>query len=206
MHCRKQDRMKLIASLAALGFAMGSLPALAQQKSEAKKPTTAGAPMAAIKPPAELAKLDDMAGTWKCTSKMHLPPEMGGEQTGTSTMTIKKDMSGFWMVGQWKMDKTKTMPAMTGTIYWGYDPADQKFVEVGLDSTGSWMRGTSDGPQNGTWVWNEEGTMMGKKSKTRTTVNQKTPNATQVKMEMEAEPGKWVPMGEDDCKKAGGKA
>jgi len=206
MYCRKQDRMKLIASLAALTFAIVAPLALAQEKSEGKKPTAGGAPMGAITPPAEMAKLDSMAGTWKCSSKMHLPPEMGGEQSGTSTMTIKKDMSGFWMVGQWKMDKSKTMPEMKGTIYWGYDPADKKFVEVGVDSTGSWMRGTADAPQNGTWVWNEEGTMMGKKAKTRTTVNQKTPNATQVKMEMEAEPGKWVPMGEDDCKKAGGRA
>jgi hypothetical protein len=126
---------------------------------------------------------------------------MGGEQTGKSTMTIKKDLSGYWMVGQWKMDKTKTMPEMKGNIYWGYNTADKQFVELGIDSTGGFMNGTSNGPQNNTWVWTEEGVMMGKKAKTRTTVTQTSPNATQVKSEMEAEPGKWVPMGEDDCKK-----
>jgi hypothetical protein len=206
MHC-KQDGMKIIASLAALGFAVGSPSALAQEKSEAKKSTAAGASMGVPKPAPELAKLNSMIGTWKCTSKMHLPPEMGGEQTGKSTMTIKKDMNGYWVVGQWKMEKTKSMPEMKGTLYWGYDPVDKKFVEVGVDSTGSLMRGTTDGPQNGTWVWDEDGTMMGKKSKTRTTVNQKSPTSTEVKTEMEAEPGKWVPMGEDNCRKqAGGSA
>src|SRR5712664_329006 len=90
---------------------------------------------------------------------------------------------------------------MKGTIHWGYDPADKKFVELGVDSTGSYMHGTSDGPQGGTWVWNEDGMMMGKKMKSRTTVTQKTPDTTQVKFESEMEPGKWVPMGEDDCKK-----
>ncbi len=90
MLCRKQNRMTLIASLAVLTFAVGAPSALAQEKSDAKKPT-AGASMPALKPAPELAKLNSMAGTWKCTSKMHMPPEMGGEQTGKSTMTIKKD-------------------------------------------------------------------------------------------------------------------
>ncbi len=201
MLCRKQNRTTLVASLAALALALGSPLALAQDK--AKKPS-GGAAMSAPTPPAELAQLNSMIGNWKCSSKMHLPPEMGGEQSGTSTMTIKKDMGGYWVVGQWKMGKTKTMPEMRGTLYWGYDAADKKFVELGVDSTGGHMRGTSDGPQSGTWVWNEEGTMMGKKMKTRTTVTQKTPDTTQVKAEMEAEPGKWVPMGEDDCKKQSG--
>ncbi|HXN41502.1 MAG TPA: DUF1579 family protein [Myxococcaceae bacterium] len=205
MLCRKQDRMTLIASLAVLAFAIGTPSALAQEKSDAKK-STAGASMPALKPAPELAKLNSMAGSWKCTSKMHMPPEMGGEQTGKSTMTIKKDLNGYWVVGNWKMEKTKTMPTMNGTIYWGYDTADKKFVELGVDSTGSYMHGTSAGPQGGTWVWDEDGVMMGKKNKTRTTVNQKSPSATEIKFEMEAEPGKWVPMGEDSCKKSGGSA
>jgi hypothetical protein len=196
--------MKIIASLAALGFAVGSPPALAEEKPQAKKSTPAGTSMGAPVPPPELAKFNNMTGTWKCVSKMHLPPEMGGEQTGKTTMIIKKDMNGYWMVGQWKMEKTKTMPEMKGTIYWGYDVAEKKFVEFGVDSTGSMTRGTSDGPQNGKWVWDEDGTMMGKKSKTRTTVTEKSPTITEVRAEMETEPGKWAPMGEDDCKKQPG--
>jgi hypothetical protein len=42
--------------------------------------------------------------------------------------------------------------------------------------------------------------------KSRTTVTHKTPVTTQVKSEIEAEPGKWVPMGEDNCKKQEGRA
>src|SRR5262249_48674245 len=91
-------------------------------------------------------------------------------------------------------------------FYWGYDAAEKKFVELGVDNGGTYMHGTSDGPQSGVWVWNEEGTMMGKKMKSRTTVTQKTPDTTQVKSEMEAEPGKWIPMGEDDGKKQSGSA
>src|ERR1700682_2281230 len=124
MFCRKQNRMTLIASLVALAFVVGSPLAFAQDKAEGKKPSGGGAMPA---PPAELAKLNSMGGNWKCSSKMHLPSEMGGEQTGSSTMMIKKDMGGYWLVGQWKMAKTKTMPEMKGTIYWGYDPAEKNF-------------------------------------------------------------------------------
>src|SRR5262252_5018189 len=101
MHCRKQDRMTLLLSLAVLGFALGSPSAVAQEKKAAKK-APAGAAMAAPTPPAELAQFNSMTGNWKCSSKMHLPPEMGGEQTGSSTMTIKKETGGYWLVGQWK--------------------------------------------------------------------------------------------------------
>ncbi len=205
MHCGKQNRMTLLVSLAVVAFALGRPWAVAAEKTPAKKPSGEAA-MAAPTPPPELAQLNSMIGNWKCASKMYLPPDMGGEQTGTSTMAIKKDMGGYWLVGQWKMGKTKTMPEMKGTFYWGYDQADKRFVEFGADSTGGYLRGATDGPQNGTWVWNEEGTMMGKKMKSRTTVTHKTPDTTQVKTEMEAEPGKWVPMGEDDCKKQAGSA
>jgi hypothetical protein len=201
MHCRNQDRIRLAVSLAALAFALASTAVLAQGQPSEKKGSNG---MPKMSPPTELSQMNKMVGNWKCTSKMHLPPEMGGEQTGSSTMVIKKDLSGYWLVGLWKAAKTKTMPEMKGTWFWGYDSAEKKFVELGVDSTGSYMRGTSDGPQGGTWTWTEEGTMMGKKTKSRTTVSQKTPDSTQVKMEIEAEPGKWVPMGEDDCKKQGG--
>src|SRR5712692_6928183 len=194
MHCHTQNSIRFVVSLAGLALAFGSPLVLAQDKPDAKK-LSAGAAM------------NTMVGTWKCSSKMHLPPELGGEQTGSTTMTIKKDLGGYWLVGQWKTGKTKTMPEMKGTIHWGYDPADKKFVELGVDSAGSYMHGTSDGPQGGTWVWNEDGMMMGKKMKSRTTVTQKTPDTTQVKFESEMEAGKWVPMGEDDCKKQpGGRA
>jgi hypothetical protein len=45
-----------------------------------------------------------------------------------------------------------------------------------------------------------------KRAKTRTTVTQTSPNATQIKSEMEVEPGNWVPLGEDACKKQAGSA
>jgi len=195
----------IIALLAAFTFAAGSPLAFAQDKPESKKPS-GGAAMPAPTPPPELAQLNSWVGSWKCTSQMRLPPEMGGEQSGAYTIAFKKDLGGYWLVGQMKMGKTKSMPEMKATYYLGYDSVEKKFVELSVDSAGSYMRGVSNGPQSGTWVFNEEETMMGKKMKSRTTITQKTPDTGQLKTEIEAEPGKWVPMSENDCKKQGGRA
>ena len=169
-----------------------------------KKEATSGNSQAQMKPPPELQQLNGFVGSWKCTGKMHMPPEMGGEQTMSSTMTIKKDMNGYWFVGQWKSEKTKTMPEMKGTMMWGYNVVDKKFVEMGVDSGGGMMHGTSQGPEGNKWVWNEDGVMMGKKMTTRTTVTLTNPSELEVRGEVEAEPGKWMPMEEDSCKKAKG--
>ncbi len=93
---------------------------------------------------------------------------------------------------------------MKGTMMWGYNPVDKKFVEMGVDSSGGMVSGTSQGPEGSNWVWNEEGVMMGKKMKTRTTVTLTNPCQLDVSAEVESEPGKWMPMEEDSCKKEKG--
>jgi len=183
-------------SVAALAAEKGEKAAAKGEKAEGK-----GSAPAAMKPPTEIRELNDMVGNWKCDSKMHMPPDMGGEQETKSTMTIKKALDGYWLTGDWKSEKTKKMPSMKGTMIWGYDPVDKRFVEMGVDSTGAMWHGTSTGLQNDKRIWNEEGVMMGKKAKMRTTVTQKGTKEVTVVAEMEAEPGKWVPMGEDHCKK-----
>src|SRR5258708_16321639 len=116
MHCRRQSSIGFVVSLAGLALVFGSPLAVAQDKPGAKK-SSAGA---AMRPPAELAQMNTMLGTWKCSSKMHLPPEMGGEQTGSTTMVIKKDLGGYGLVGQWETGKTKARPGMEGKVTGGY--------------------------------------------------------------------------------------
>jgi hypothetical protein len=48
------------------------------------------------------------------------------DTVSVSTMTIKKEMNGYWLVGQWRSEKTKTMPEMKGTMMWGYNVVDKK--------------------------------------------------------------------------------
>ena len=50
-------------------------------------------------------------------------------------------------------------------------------------------------------VFAEDGSMMGKAMKTRTTITKKSDKETEVLGEVETEPGKWAMMFNDTCKK-----
>lgn len=171
-----------------------ALPAVAEEAAKAAAP-------AKPTPPEEMAKLANMVGTWKCAGKMHLPPEMGGEQASQSRLTVKKDLDGFWLAVGFQIDKPKNFPGGKASMIWGFDPLEKKYVEHGFDSAGNWWRSTSDGVKDSKWVWDGEGVMMGKKTKMRVTVTEKNAKEVGVASEMEAEPGKWIAMGEDTCKK-----
>ncbi|TMB25669.1 MAG: hypothetical protein E6J62_21290 [Deltaproteobacteria bacterium] len=66
------------------------------------------------------------------------------------------------------------------------------------------MHGTADASDGDKVVWNEEGTMMGKPSKTRTTVTMKGKSALDLAFDAQGEGGTWAPMGKESCTKGGG--
>jgi hypothetical protein len=140
-----------------------SLAAAAQQKKAAAphpKPD-----------PALVQAFGSAVGKWKCTGNTTLPQEMGGGQLKTrGTMTIRREVGGFAYSGDYKMAKNKAFPGMRVRIMWTYDPAAKKFYELSADDTGSAVRGESDGYKDGKMVWSEEGTMMGKPTKSTTTI------------------------------------
>ena len=139
-----------------------SLAAGAQQKKAPPRP----------KPdPALVQAFGSAVGTWKCTGNTTLPQEMGGGQLKTrGTMTIRREVGGFAYSGDYKMAKNKAFPGMRARIMWTYDPAAKKFYELSADDTGGAARGESDGYKDGKLVWSEEGTMMGKATKSTTTI------------------------------------
>ena len=155
--------------------------------------------------PALTKAFGDSVGSWRCKGKMMLPKEMGGGQVDTrSSMTIRRELNGFAYSGEWKSEKNKAFPAMQGKMTWTYDASSKKLSEFSVDSFGDVMRGEGDAAQDGTVVWNEEGTMMGKPSKTRTTVTMKGKNALDLAFDSQGEGGTWAPMGKDSCTKGGG--
>ena len=108
----------------------------------------------------------------------------------------------FTGIASWKMEKNAAAPAGgKGTMHWGFDSGKNKLVESGFDNMGSAWSGTSDGEKAGITVWTEEGTMMGRPAKTRTTVTRKSPTQVTLTTEIEAKPGAWQKLGEDTCKK-----
>jgi hypothetical protein len=167
-----------------------SVAAAAQDKS-AQKP-------AAPKPdPALVQAFGSAVGTWSCSGTTNMPKDMGGGQLKTkSKMTIRREAGGFAYSGEYTMAPNKAFPGMKGRMLWTYDPAAKKFYELAADSTGGAMRGESDGFKDGKMVWNQEGTMMGKASKSTTTITQKGKKAIDIDFQM----GDMT--GTDHCKKS----
>lgn len=182
----------LIFAISAIAFA-----AQAQQN----QPKSAQGP----RPDPALSKaFADSVGSWTCKGKMTLPKEMGGGELDTrSSMTIKKELNGFAYSGEWKSEKNKAFPAMSGKMTWAYDAGTKKLTEFSVSSFGDVMRGEGEPGEGGNVVWNEEGTMMGKPSKSRTTVTMKGKTALDLAFDMQGEGGSWMPMGKESCTKGG---
>lgn len=139
-----------------------------------------------------------MAGSWKCTGKMTMPD--GKVADTKSAMNIGTDLDGFVYTGEWTMEPAGGMPAMKMRMLWSHDAVSKKLMEVGFDNMGGNFHGTSDGMKGNVIVWNDEGTMMGKPAKMRSTITRKSDKEITVVGEMESG-GKWTKMGEDVCKK-----
>jgi Protein of unknown function (DUF1579) len=142
-------------------------------------------------------------GNWDCTGKMVMPKEMGGgEMTSRSHMTIRRELNGFLYEGEWRVEKSQAFPEMRGKMDWSYDPQSKKLVQNAVDNIGNRNVGESDGLQDGKVVWVEEGVMMGKPAKTRSTVAMTGADKIQLTFEQQGADGNWQPMGEDSCTKA----
>ena len=136
-------------------------------------------------------------GTWACAGKM----KFGDKEFATkSQFVMRAELGGFLYAGEYQVAKSAAMPAgMKGHIHWAWDPVSKKLIEFGVDSFGNIFRGTSDGFQGDTAVWNEEGTFDGKPAKTRTTVKRSGKELT-VTSELDKD-GAWVSMGQDHCQR-----
>jgi Protein of unknown function (DUF1579) len=160
------------------------------------------------KPPAELPKpapalveaFKGMAGTWACKGKFQ-KMDGSGEMDSKSTMVMKPALDGFAYAGDYKVEKNGMLPnGMKGQLFWAYDASSNKLIEFFADSYGGVGRGTSDGLSGDTVVWDEDGVMMGKPTKSRTTVKRTGPKELTLTFEMQTD-GKWAPLGRDSCKK-----
>ena len=160
------------------------------------------------KPPMEMPKpaaaLTDafkgMTGTWACKGKFQ-KMDGSGEMASKSNMVMKSELNGFAYSGEYKVEKNAMLPSgMKGQLFWSYDSANNKLVEFYADSVGGVGRGTSDGLSGDTTVWDEDGVMMGKASKSRTTLKRISPKEITLTFENQTD-GKWVQLGVDSCKK-----
>jgi hypothetical protein len=140
-----------------------------------------------------------MTGTWACRGKFKKMD--GSDMDSASTMVISSDLDGFTYSGAYQVPKSDLMPAgMKGQMYWGYDSAHNRLVEVFADSYGGTGRGVSDGLKGDTLVWDEEEVLMGKPKKVRTTVKRVSPREMSLTFDSDSN-GTWVNLGHNNCKK-----
>ena len=165
----------------------------------------AAAPAAPPAPPTPAPELTAFAknfeGSWKCDSKFPAGAMGPGspEMAGKSTVSIKKDLNGFWYKGLYEIKKSKTVPGMKAQFSFGYDPGGKQVLLTGTDSMGSgWFAG---GPIQGDSVTTVgDMFMMGMKAKVRDTMSKKSDKEVFHKIEIDMGKG-FQSIGEDTCKK-----
>jgi hypothetical protein len=165
----------------------------------------AAAPAAPPAPPTPAPELTAFAknfeGSWKCESKFPAGAMGPGspEASGKSTVSIKKDLNGFWYKGLYEIKKSKTMPGMKAQFSMGYDPGSKQVLLTGTDNMGSgWFAG---GPIQGDSVTTVgDMFMMGMKSKVRESMSKKSDKEVFHKIEIDMGKG-FQTVGEDTCKK-----
>jgi hypothetical protein len=171
-----------------------------QAKKEGAAPE-GGAAMPAPKPAPEWeAFIKGAEGNWKCESTMPAGSMGPGspEMKMQTTAKLKKDLGGFFLVGNYEVKKTKTMPGMKGTFTMSA-PDGKTLVSTNMDSMGNTSFTTGPlGADGGTTVG--EGFMMGAKVKLRETIQKKSDKEMYHKFEVDAGKGFMV-AGEDNCKK-----
>jgi hypothetical protein len=211
--------MKKMIRTTTLVIALGFIGAgaRAEDKKPAAAPPTGGAAAAppaggaaaappaggAMTPPKPAPEWEAFAkgweGNWKCETTIPAGSMGPGspEMKAQVTAKVKKDLGGFWLVGNYDMKKTKTTPAMKGTFTLG-SPDGKTLVSTNMDSMGgtAWSSGPL-GADGATTMG--EGIMMGQKVKVRETTEKKD---KEIRHKAEIDAGKgFVVMYEDSCKK-----
>ena len=193
------------AAAAAPAAKPASAPVAANAPAAKGTPAPAAAPAAPPPPPTPAPELTAFAknfeGSWKCESKFPAGAMGPGspESSGKSTVSIKKDLNGFWYKGLYEIKKSKTMPGMKAQFSMGYDPGSKQVLLTGTDNMGSgWFAG---GPIQGDSVTTVgDMFMMGMKSKVRESMSKKSDKEVFHKLEIDMGKG-FQTVGEDTCKK-----
>lgn len=166
-------------------------------------PPTNAPPPGPPKAPAELDGIKWLEGNWHCDGKAPAGP-MGPEHAYKSTMKIKRDLDGFWYVGEYEQKKAKDNPmAIKARTFMGFDPVAKKVITFGVDNVGGALQlaGAISSGSLGDKIASEgEGSMGGQKIGFKETFTKTGDRA--LTWHGEVRVGKeWVVVGDDTCKR-----
>jgi len=188
----------LLATLSSSSVSRAELPKHVDTRPMTAPPTGAPPP-GPPKPPAELDGIKWLEGNWHCDGKAPAGP-MGPEHSYKSTMKIKRDLDGFWYLGEYEQRKSKDNPmAIKARTFMGFDPVAKKVITFGVDSVGGALQ--LSGAIEGDKIASEgEGSMGGQKIGFKESFTKTGDRA--LTWHGEVRVGKdWVVVGEDTCKR-----
>jgi hypothetical protein len=150
------------------------------------------------KPAPEMSQIAFFEGNWTCQGKMMESP-LGPAGEGQSTVEVKKDLGNFFQTGVVK-GTMKGMPPFEGRFQVTYDPAAKQFVQFWVDNMGGWAQSTTSGWKGDTLVFAGDSHMGPQTFRSRDTFTRSGAGTMKRVGEVEIK-GKWMVIGEDNCKK-----
>jgi hypothetical protein len=183
--------------------APAAAPVAAAAPAVAAAPAAATAPAGPPAPPPEVdALFKGYEGSWKCDTTFAAGAMGPGspEVKAKGEVKIKKEPGGFWYKGEYKIKKSKAMPALEATFLLGYDVAAKAPVNLTYDSMGTFVVEHGPGATPDKLTFTGDGQMMGMKAKVRETMTKKDPKTVEHAFEVDMGKG-FQPVGTDVCKK-----
>ena len=154
--------------------------------------------------PSPLDQLDDFVGDGICTGHVMAMGSKPGHDT-TGKYHGEKILGGHWIVMHYDQDQSASAPEPYHVVqYLGYDAANQRFVGVVLDNSGSgYATGTSPGLKGDTLTFDNTGSAHGKPASYRDVFTRDSRNGmTGHTGMMRDKHGSWVKTDEETCRKA----
>ena len=165
--------------------------------------TAAGWQVAAAqvpKPGPEHKRLAYFIGKWNTEGEVK-PGPMGAGGKMKSSDTCE------WFEGQFSVicryEGSGPMGPSKGIGILGYNTEEKVYTYYGVDNSNMTMASVPKGTVRGdTWTYTDEGTMGGKKVKSKVTIKELSPTEHTFRMELQGPDGKWAPMVESKSTEA----
>jgi Protein of unknown function (DUF1579) len=146
----------------------------------------------APKPGPEHQRLAYFVGKWNAEGELK-PGPMGPGGKFTSSDKCEWFEGRYSVIchseGKMPMGQSKSIGIL------GYSTEEKVYTYYGVDNSNMTMASVPKGTVRGdTWTYTDQGTMGGKKFKSRVTIKELSPTEYTFRMEMQGPDGKWAPM------------